>query len=255
MKPVLRPEDALELELQGKATGACPEELVQLGSTLRAAAAQIEAPIGLRARRGSIIAAPTARVTIGRRLRFPRRRLQVLLLAAALTAMSALSVAGAVGSGWIGEAVDDFVRSVLGSPAVSGPLAPSPSPTPTRTPPPSPWQPPPGTGDAPADVAEDDPRTGVPGGSSVEPTDEPQTDRPSASEWPQASVAPEPSATPLATPSATPTTIPPATPSATPTTIPPATPLATPSAYDQPSSGIVNASADAPQGSPAAPER
>jgi len=208
VKPPLRPEDALELELQGKATGACPEELVQLGSTLRAAAAQIEAPIGLRARRGSIIAAPTAPVTTGRRLRFPRRRLQALLLAAALTAMSALSVAGAVGSGWIGEAVDDFVRGVLhGAPAVPGPLAPSPSPTPTRTPLPSPWQPPLGTEDAPADPAdaeEDDPWTGVPGGSSVEPTNEPRTDWPSASDRPLASPSATPSPTPSPSPSAAP---------------------------------------------------
>ena len=195
MKPPLRPEDALELELQGKATGACLEELVQLGSTLRAAAAQIEAPIGLRARRGSIIAAPTAQVTTGRRLRLPRRRLQALLLAAALTAMSALSVAGAVGSGWIGEAVDDFVRGVLhGSPAVPGPLTPSPSPTPTRTPLPSPWQPPLGTEDAPADAADDDPWTGVPGGSGVEPTGVPETD------WPSASARPSPSPSPSAAP-------------------------------------------------------
>jgi len=228
VKPPLRPEDALELELQGKATGACPEELVQLGSTLRAAAAQIEAPIGLRARRGSIIAAPTAQVTTGRRLRFPRRRLQALLLAAALTAMSALAVAGAVGSGWIGEAIDDFVRGVLhGAPAVPGPLAPSPSPTPTRTPLPSPWQPPLGTEDAPADAEEHDPWTGVPGGSSVEPTNEPGTDWPSASDRPMASAAPEPS--PIPSP--------------------------TPSASDWPSSGIVNGGVDAPQGSPAAPGR
>ena len=228
MKP-LRPEDALELELQGEATGVCPEELVQLGSTLRAAAAQIEAPIGLRARRGSIIATPADQVTTGRRLRFPRHRLQALLLAAALTAMSVVAVAGAAGSAWIGEAVDDFVRGVLhGAPAVPGPLVPSPTPTPTPTPQPSPWQSPLETRDAPADAEEDVPWTGVPGGSSAEPTDEPRTDWSSASDRPMANPSPAPSGNPSPSPSARPLANPSASPSANPSPSPSVAPEPSP---------------------------
>lgn len=198
MSRQVRPEDALELELLGEATGACPEELVELGSTLRAVAAQIEAPTGLLARRGSIIAAPTAQVTTGGLLRFPRRRLHALLLAATLTAMSAVAVAGAVGSGWLGEAVENFIGSdIPGSPAVPGPHVPPPSPAPTRSPLASPWQLQTGTEDAPSGVADEDLWSGAPGEPSVEPTGEPGSGWPSAS---TRSPSPAPSAAPGSSP-------------------------------------------------------
>lgn len=136
MSRVLRAEDAFQLELEGASTHDSGNGLMETAALLRAIGSEIQAPAGLRARRGALLAR-------GHRSGAPVRpggawrQARAVVLAAALTLLMVVGVGAAtLGSRWLGESRTDEgpdVRIVLPDPEPldhpeSGPPLPSPSP-------------------------------------------------------------------------------------------------------------------------------